>query len=415
MSSILTNNGAMVALQTLKGINQSMAKTQSEISTGKSVSNAKDNAAVWAISKVMEADVQSFKAISDGLSFGESTLGVARDAAESVTDLLTEIKTRIVSAQQASTQDRAKMQTDIDGLTDQIATAVGSAQLNGLNLINGSSTEPVKILASLERTGSGVTATHIEVERQDLSLSNTAVAAVFGATAVTDTSIMSNGGVIAGTAATVADATTQAINIASVADGNSYRLVLDDSAGANSVGQRTFEYVANTQDSAESVAANLTNQVAAFLAATGDTNYSVVRDGDDIRLTNASGAAMVVTAETATAGTSGTSSGGLGALNNMDVRSDSGATAALNSIETLIQTSINAAASLGSAQKRIGLQNDFVGRLTDMMNVGIGSLVDANMEETSARLQALQVQQQLGVESLSIANQAPQALLSLFR
>uniref|UniRef100_UPI0035CA958F flagellin N-terminal helical domain-containing protein n=2 Tax=Limimaricola soesokkakensis TaxID=1343159 RepID=UPI0035CA958F len=47
MSSILTNNGAMVALQTLKGINSSLSKTQTEISTGKSVSSAKDNSTVW--------------------------------------------------------------------------------------------------------------------------------------------------------------------------------------------------------------------------------------------------------------------------------------------------------------------------------------------------------------------------------
>ena len=60
MSSILTNNGAMVALQTLKSINAGMAKTQSEISTGKSVATAKDNAAIWAISKVMESDESSF-------------------------------------------------------------------------------------------------------------------------------------------------------------------------------------------------------------------------------------------------------------------------------------------------------------------------------------------------------------------
>ncbi len=58
MSSILTNNGAMVALQTLKSINSSMADTQSKISTGKAVASAKDNSAVWAISKVMEADVK---------------------------------------------------------------------------------------------------------------------------------------------------------------------------------------------------------------------------------------------------------------------------------------------------------------------------------------------------------------------
>jgi len=56
-----------------------------------------------------------------------------------------------------------------------------------------------------------------------------------------------------------------------------------------------------------------------------------------------------------------------------------------------------------------------VSKLTDSLKAGIGALVDANMEEASAKLQALQVQQQLGVQSLSIANQAPQSVLSLFR
>jgi len=89
MSSILTNNSAMVALQTLKSINTGLAKTQGEISTGKSVSTSADNSAVWAISKVMESDVKGFKAISDSLSLGKSTVAVARQAAETVTDLLT--------------------------------------------------------------------------------------------------------------------------------------------------------------------------------------------------------------------------------------------------------------------------------------------------------------------------------------
>ena len=59
MSSILTNTSAMVALQTMKGINANLNKTQADISTGKTVATAKDNAAVWAISKVMESDVQA--------------------------------------------------------------------------------------------------------------------------------------------------------------------------------------------------------------------------------------------------------------------------------------------------------------------------------------------------------------------
>ena len=60
-------------------------------------------------------------------------------------------------------------------------------------------------------------------------------------------------------------------------------------------------------------------------------------------------------------------------------------------------------------------QNEFVGNLTDSLKTGIGAMVDTNMEEASARLQALQVQQQLATQALSIANQQPQGLLSLFR
>jgi flagellin len=56
-----------------------------------------------------------------------------------------------------------------------------------------------------------------------------------------------------------------------------------------------------------------------------------------------------------------------------------------------------------------------VGKLTDLLTSGIGTLVDADMEAASAKLQALQTQQQLGVQALSIANQAPQTILSLFR
>ena len=81
----------------------------------------------------------------------------------------------------------------------------------------------------------------------------------------------------------------------------------------------------------------------------------------------------------------------------------------------MIQNGIDSAASFGSAQGRIETQTQFISGLTDAMKTGIGALVDANMEEASARLQALQVQQQLATQSLSIANQAPQAILQLFR
>ncbi len=281
MSSILTNNGAMVALETLRNINRDLTTVQSEISTGKKVSNAKDNAAIWAISTVMSSDVSSFQQISDSLTLGSSTVGVARSAAEQVTKVLQSVKNLVVSAQEANV-DRTKIDTDIKALAAQVTSIVGAAQFNGLNLINGSAVTDVKILASLDRDTAGtVTASTIDVDRVDLR------------------------------------------------------------------------------------------------AAAG---------------------------------------GGLANLATLDVTtSDATRTTALTNIESLIKTSVDAAASFGSAQKRIGFQSEFVGTLVKSLKEGIGGLTDANMEEASARLQALQVQQQLGTQSLSIANQAPQSLLSLFR
>jgi flagellin len=102
-------------------------------------------------------------------------------------------------------------------------------------------------------------------------------------------------------------------------------------------------------------------------------------------------------------------------LDAINVETNSGADAALDNIETLIQNSIDAAATFGSAEGRIETQADFVSKLVDSLKAGIGTLVDADMEAASARLQALQVQQQLATQSLSIANQAPQNILALFR
>jgi flagellin len=111
-----------------------------------------------------------------------------------------------------------------------------------------------------------------------------------------------------------------------------------------------------------------------------------------------------------------TAGGGLAALTAVDVSTSSvTAAAGLVSIETLLQTAIDAAAAFGSSQASIKSQADFVTTLTDSLKAGVGSLTDSDIEAASAKLQALQVQQQLGVQALSIANQQPQALLSLFR
>jgi len=415
MSSILTNTSAMVALETLRGINKDLAMVQSEISTGKKVASAKDNAAIWAISTVMSTDVDSFKQIQDSLNLGNSSVGVARSASEQITNVLQDMKELIVSAQEENV-DRSKIQTDIAALRDQVGSIVGAAQFNGLNLIDGASSEDVSVLASLDRSSAGtVTASYIDVARTDLSISNSSTAATYGGTAVTDTSLIDNGGTNAGTADTVATGATQVITIAAVADGNGYRVELDDSGTNNNIGVRTFEYVAGTDDSTNSVAANLETQISNFLSATGQTDYVVTRTDNAISITNNSGANVDITGFSSTGGTAGVSAGGLGDLATIDVTTDTGATAALTSIETLLDTAIDAAAGFGSAQKRIDTQSEFVQTMVDSLTTGIGGLTDTDMEAASAKLQALQVQQQLGTQALSIANQAPQSLLSLFR
>jgi flagellin len=416
MSSILTNNGAMVALQTLKSINSNMLQTQSEISTGKSISSARDNSALWAISKVMESDVKGFDAIAGSLALGESTVAVARNAAETVTDLLTDIKVKVVAAQESNV-DRGKIQEDITALRGQIESVVGAAQFNGLNLVDGSSTDALEVLSSLDRGADGtVSARTIDVERSSLSLNGVASTVVFGGNAATGIATMG--------AATIAAGASNTFTIDQAYDGASYQIELGAidlsvSGGGTSTGTRDFQFVASGSDSTESVAANLQNQLSAYFNANTDAgDYTATVSGNEITIAVGAGvsAPLETTATLEDGGTAGfTNTDGLADLATIDVSTDIGASNALAAIDSLIETSIDAAASFGSSQGRIETQSSFIGQLTDSLKSGIGSLVDADLEETSARLQALQVQQQLGTQALSIANQAPQSILSLFR
>jgi flagellin len=87
----------------------------------------------------------------------------------------------------------------------------------------------------------------------------------------------------------------------------------------------------------------------------------------------------------------------------------------LAGIETAAGGLATAASTLGAAKTRVDLQTTLVKSLSDAIDRGIGSMVDADMNAESAKLSALQVQQQLGVQALSIANQSTQNILSLFR
>ena len=97
------------------------------------------------------------------------------------------------------------------------------------------------------------------------------------------------------------------------------------------------------------------------------------------------------------------------------LNTSSGASNALTQINTAINLVADKLAALGSSAKRIEVQTEFTQQLIDILKEGLGNLVDADLAEESAALQALQIKQQLGVQALAIANAGPQSILALFQ
>ncbi|MCQ8184905.1 flagellin [Parvularcula maris] len=415
MSSINFNQSAQVALMTLNKVNTDLFKIQDQISTGKRVATARDNAAVWAISAVMESDVMGFRQITDSLNLGLSTVEVGRAASEQVTNLLKEIKAEIVSAKEQNV-DRKAIQRDIAALRDQVGSIVDAAQFNGLNLLKGGA--DVEVLSSLDRDASGTVSTaSIAVKRADFrqvegTFGTTAVAA----NAVGDTTISAGTIAAAGTETLTIEAGTLGTNIQA---GYSFDMT---------IGSETVEYIAREGDTVNDVAEKLVEAAEKRFAemeavspgSAPDVDFTVTLGTDPetqdavISVTNNGGAGVAFTSDSFSDGVSG---GDLGRLVGIDVDTtdETAINQALLDVEDMIQTVIDATASFGSVQNRIDIQNNFVTSLIGSLEAGVAGLTDANLEEASAQLQALQVQQQLNIQALSIANSAPSALLALFR
>lgn len=412
MSSILTNNSAMAALQTLKSIHASLEQVTSEVSSGKRVNQAKDNPAIWAVSKVISTDISAFKTISDNLGFGLATVGVAANAAQTIVNNLGEIKNKIIAAQ-SSNVDRAKLQADVVALRENTSSVVRGAQFNGLNLINGV-TASTNVLASIDRNGAAVTANNILIPGQNLS-----VGAYTRRTVFTGSDGVSTGADVAGFALNSGTVATPGTGRLIIQQGTlTNRFAAGDSVSVTIAG-KTASYtvmaadIAATSNTNEIVAIGLKIAIESLGVAGLAVDYDYTGNTANLTFKNSNGAGG--TDYRVAAQFSNVGAGGLGALAGMDISTAAGATAALSSIETLISTSVSAASSFATTQGKIETQQAFVNSLADSLKTGIGAMVDTDMEEASARLQALQVQQQLSTQALSISNQQSQSLLSLFR
>ncbi len=273
--SVQTNASAIIALQNLNKTSDQLQGAQNIVSTGLLINTAKDNASVWSIAQGQRADVGALTAVQSSLNRASSIADVAQTAGASISDLLNQIKQKVVAAQDPSLDaaSRDAYNTDFQSLLRQVSDVVNNASFDGANILDGSLAGNISFLANADATS------FLTLTNQDMSL----------------------GGSI--------------ITISSAAS-------IFTLTAANTV---------------------------------------------------------------------------------------------LNEINDSIKKVNAALGDIGAQATEIQNHTTFVAKLSDVLNQGIGNLVDADMAKESAQLQALQAQQQLGVEALSIANSAPQIVLSLFK
>lgn len=272
--SVHTNKSALVALQNLNKTNDELSDVQNRINTGLSIANAKDNASVWSIAQGQRADIGALSAVKMSLDRAQSIAEVSMAAGESISDLLVQLKEKVVSAQDPSldANSRTALDADFKSILRQISQVGQNANFDGADILDGTTTS-IRFLAN--------------------------------------------------------------------ADANAY----------------------------------------------------ITLSGQDMSL----GMGIITMLPTAS------------------INTIADAAQALTDLEASIGNVNQALGALGAQAKQIENHNKFVSKLTDVLQAGIGNLVDADVAKESAHLQALQVQQQLGAQALSIANQAPQIILSLFK
>ncbi len=381
MSSINTNGAAMAAIRSLTTIGKDMGNTQSRIESGLRVNKANDDPAVFAIAQNMRADLNAISAVKDSLAFGKSALTVARDAATSISNELGRLKQTVTQGQQQGL-DVAQINTQITNALSNIDAFARTATFNGVNLLTaGVGGVP------------GVTGTNLNVVR-DIQGTSTA---------------------ITGTNSTAAGLTLTGLTAATGARRLTFDATLAPALGESvtvTSGGRTLIFEFNDGSAALTALPNATTDVFDVQFTATDSPLTMVsnlitamqQNGLSASL-NSAGELVVAGVATALATTvTGATAGVV-----------PGGTAAITAVEGAIDLMGTRLANLGANLRQVEGLQDFTAKLNDSIKEGMGALIDADLAEESARLNSLQTKQQLAVQSLSIANQQSQGLLSLFR
>lgn len=353
MTSVITNNGAMAALQTLRSVSSSLTKTQQQVSSGLRVSKASDNAAYWSISTTMRSDKKAMSAVSDSIGFAKAVLDTTYTGMDNIREELTTIRNLVITAsslpppptdgysnwtdyqpdQIYEGSQVAKVDAEIYQHWQQINSIVESSSFGGVNLLKNETNEPTLPGAKTEFTtgyANGQVLT-VSIDTKDTTMIN-------------------------------------------------YNRTVDNLW--NQPGSENMGYLDGTLWSANVI----------YPITYVDSGGEVQKNENTYTLRNVEVRI---------------------AANNLD--RNFYYNALIGQLDERINAVVSGMSVVGSAQKRVALQDEFNNNLMDNVSKGIGRLVDADMEQQSAKLAALQTQQQLAVQSLNIANQAPQAIMQLFR
>jgi flagellin len=400
MLSVNTNYGASLALQSLTATQKELEDVQGRITTGLKVADASDNGAVFAIAQGQRARLTSLTSIKEAMDRTGSAISVALAAGTAVGDILQQLKSKAVSAQaqDLTTNQRNALQADFDNLRNQINQIVGSAQFNGLNLIN---TGGASLNVAMSDVSTGTAGREV---------ASTPVAGVVPGLSAYVVGIAGTGPVAAGEITRFNLAGTQ-IGQVTISATMTVQQYLDEVTTATA-GRVTASYnQSNGQFTYRAAEAVVTTNELTVTAATTTRSWL----GHGVAATAVTGGAstMSVTDWDWSAGGSGALAT-VSTAANLLASAGSALTTAGN-LDTAITAINTQMAAMGSQAKSLEAQNSFIGKLRDVVEEGISNLVDADLAKESARLQSLQIKQQLGTQALSIANQAPQFILSLFR
>lgn len=355
-NNLLITQSIMNALQSIRSVDDKMDITQRRVSSGARVNGASDNAAFWSMSLMMKSDYGSFSGVYDAMAVGRSQVDVANVTIDKANTYLDKIQALLTTGYEKSPADFKKIQDEVKINIKNLQSAIYSASLAEKNILaNGG--QPVEVAGGYRREGSDVYVDVIKIGGAELNF----------ATKNADGSLdLSQGvlktifgsGVIPNTVFDVddlnnkVDAYNKALSAFNAGDPDVSENELI--ALESEIDELTVPLT--TKDIAEIDFSKITAASLKFILDSGKTSVAV-------------GRANVVTA----------------------------------------------GATLGTEKSRITGQIDFVSHLMDNINKGVGAMVDADMNAESAQMAALKVQQQLGVEVLSIANQSYRDILLMLR